>query len=245
MIRMLLLLLIVADASCASGDVKSGQEQQTLNIAVIEDVPSVALGIRLLRAAYKELNIELVIHSFPSRRALLMAEQGVMDGDLFRVEAVGNDSESLVKVPYPLLEGQLFAVTREPVADWKASAQESPQLVAIRRGVIVEEMTAASSGLEPVPTASYAQVNELLERGRVSVALVSEIEGFSPMQHASWSKFHQHAEPVTTFTLYHYLHERHKDLIQPLARILRRLDQSGVKRKILEQTHSESTADTW
>lgn len=39
MIRMLLLLLIVADASCASGDVKSGQEQQTLNIAVIEDVP--------------------------------------------------------------------------------------------------------------------------------------------------------------------------------------------------------------
>lgn len=155
MIRMLLLLLIVADASCASGDVKSGQEQQTLNIAVIEDVPSVALGIRLLRAAYKELNIELVIHSFPSRRALLMAEQGVMDGDLFRVEAVGNDSESLVKVPNPLLEGQLFAVTREPVADWKASAQES-QLVAIRRGVIVEEMMAASAGLEPVLTESYA-----------------------------------------------------------------------------------------
>jgi len=116
----------------------------------------VALGIRLLRAAYKELNIELVTHVFPSRRALMMAEQGVMDGDLFRVEAVGNDTESLVKVPYPLLEGQLFAVTREPVADWKASAQESPQLVAIRRGVIVEEMMAASAGLEPVLTESYA-----------------------------------------------------------------------------------------
>lgn len=244
MIKMILMLLIAAGVCSASADVTTGRAGQTLNIAVIEDVPSVALGIRLLRAAYKELNIELVTHSFPSRRALLMAEQGVMDGDLFRVEAVGNDTESLVKVPYPLLEGQLFAVTREPVADWKASAQES-QLVAIRRGVIVEEMTAASSGLEPVPTASYAQVNELLERGRVSVALVSEIEGFSPMQHASWSKFHQHAEPVTTFTLYHYLHERHKDLIQPLARILRRLDQSGAKRQILEQTHSESTADTW
>ena len=62
--RMLLLFLFSVGASCASGDVKSGQEQQTLNIAVIEDVPSVALGIRLLRAAYKELNIELVIHSF-------------------------------------------------------------------------------------------------------------------------------------------------------------------------------------
>src|SRR5690554_8076030 len=96
--RMLLLLLFAVGASCASADVTTGRAEQALNIAVCEDVPSVALGFRLLRAAYKELNIELVIYSFPSRRALLMAEQGVMDGDLVRGEVVGYFSEVLVTV---------------------------------------------------------------------------------------------------------------------------------------------------
>jgi hypothetical protein len=59
MIKMILMLLIAAGVCSASADVTTGRAGQTLNIAVIEDVPSVALGIRLLRAAYKELNIDL------------------------------------------------------------------------------------------------------------------------------------------------------------------------------------------
>lgn len=210
-----------------------------LRIAAIYDVPSTRLAIDLLDIAYGKLGRRLETSFFPSRRALRMADEGLLDGDLFRVESVAKQYPNLVQVPYPLLEGRLMAIVADPATNQLPDTQGRPLTVAVRRGVIIAEMTAERLGMVPFPADSYRQMRALLERRRVDLILVSDIEGLSPSNDTNWNNLGVLPEPVTHFTLYHYLHRRHSHLAQPLADALRELDYSGEKSRIVKQIHHQ------
>ncbi|WP_328185420.1 transporter substrate-binding domain-containing protein [Marinobacter sp. OP 3.4] len=236
--RLLLITLLLGNAATAFADPAEDDMPSELRFAVIADVPSTTLALELLRTAYDQLGINVVTRLVPSRRALLMADIGEVDGDLFRIADVGDQYPNLVRVPYPLLEGRLHAVTNNPGL---VGLQSLGQLtttdlrVAVRRGVIVAEQTAEALGMTPVRTDSYAQILAMLEWGRVDLALVSGIEGFSPLNDNAWDSVYVFPEAVTDFTLYHYLHRRHAGLAAPLARVLEQLEQNGEKARILER----------
>ncbi|MGM0570296.1 hypothetical protein [Marinobacter sp.] len=216
-----------------------------LQFAVIFDVPGTTLAVQLLAAAYDNLGIVLTTREVPSRRALMMADNGQVDGDLFRIAEVGDRYPNLVRVPYPLLEAKLHAVSRFPGdrllvgnGDWKPR-------VAVRRGVLIAEQTAEDLGMVLVHADSYQQMQALLDWGRVDLALVSSIESLSPLDDERWDHLHIIPEPVTRFTLYHYLHRRHANLAEPLAKALEQLDRSGEKARIAERVQKTfNVADT-
>lgn len=234
--RLLLITLLLGNTALA--DPAAEDTPSELRFAVIADVPSTELALELLRTAYGRLGIDVVTRLVPSRRALLMADIGEVDGDLFRIADVGDQYPNLVRVPYPLLTGQLHALASNPDL---VGLQSLDQLtttdlrVAVRRGVIIAEQTAEALGMTPVRTDSYAQILALLEWGRVDLALVSGIEGFSPLNDDAWDSVYVFPEAVTDFTLYHYLHRRHAELAEPLARVLEQLEHSGEKARILER----------
>ncbi|MFL1485534.1 hypothetical protein [Marinobacter sp. LN3S78] len=234
--RILLISLLLGNAAFA--DSAAEDTPTELRFAVIADVPSTPLALELLRTAYGQLGINVVTRLVPSRRALLMADIGEVDGDLFRIADVGDQYPNLVRVPYPLLEGRLHAVTNNPGL---VGLQSLGQLtttdlrVAVRRGVIVAEQTAEALGMTPVRTDSYGQILAMLEWQRVDLALVSGIEGFSPLNDDIWDSIYVFPETVTDFTLYHYLHRRHAGLADPLATVLEQLEQTGEKARILER----------
>ncbi|MEP1214865.1 MAG: transporter substrate-binding domain-containing protein [Marinobacter sp.] len=227
------MLSVLLFITVAPFNLAADPEREVLRLAAIGDVPSTDLAIQLLDAAYGQLGIEVTAVVVPSRRALLIANNGKVDGDLFRIEDPGSRAPNLIKVPYPLMEGRLLAVAR---GSGQITEQEgSPRRVAVRRGVVIAEKTAKQLGMTPVVANSYAQMHSLLERGRVDMALVSEIEGYSPLNEEDWSTFNILSEPVARFTLHHYLHRRHADLVEPLAETLQRQDASGDKNRILER----------
>ena len=105
--------------------------------------------------------------------------------------------------------------------------------------MIIEKRAAQSLGLIPVYTESYAQLEMLLDSGRVDLALVSEIEGIFPLSQRALNHHQKLCVPVTHFTLFHYLHRRHAELANTLADTLEQLEDDGEKRKILERVHSQ------
>lgn len=230
-------LTIVMCISWAPLQANAERHAEQLQIAVIGDVPSTDMAIRLLSAAYSLIGIEMVSVVVPSRRALLMANSGAVDGDLFRIETAGKSANDLIKVPYPLLEGRLLAVVFDP--EQIPDAESRVRRVAVRRGVVIAERTAEELGMSPVLAKSYHQMRRLLEWGRVDLALVSDIEGQSPLNTGDWDHLHIRSEPITRFTLYHYLHRRHADLVAPLAEALEKLEASGEKCKILGRACEE------
>lgn len=207
-----------------------------LRFAIIKDVPSTAAAEALLRSAYRQLGVEITTHRLPSRRALMMADRGQLDGDLFRIDVAAEQAPNLVRVPYPLLQGRLLAMTNlsgvrhlKELHTWP----NQPFTVVVRRGVLVAERAAEALGGKIVRSDSYRQMTNLLAKGRAQLALVSDVEGISPLAGACWQAFTPLSDLVIPFTLYHYLNRRHAQLVEPLAAVLEGMDASGVRAQIL------------
>lgn len=212
----LVIALILAAVTCSAASGEPATDR--VKIAVIRDVPSTCAALRVVTAAYQELGITVETVEVPSRRALFLAEEGRADADLFRTRPVGEEKETLVRVPYPLLQARLMAVF--PDAGVGPDPEFAGKRVAVRRGVLIAERTARRLGMEQARTRSYEQSLNLLEHRRVDMALISHIEDGSPLSESEWARFHIHPEPVAPFTLYHYLHRRHAHLAEPLAEIM-------------------------
>lgn len=211
-----------------------------VQIAVIDNIPSSNAAQQLLEAAYRRLNIHMTTLHVPSRRALLMADNGDLDGDLFRIDSVADAYPNLLRVPFPLLRGQLHAVVRDPgIAQLPESSAENPLKVAILRGVIIAEQTADTLRMEPVHAEDYDQIRTLLELNRVDLAFVATIEGITPLKNYAWANLHALPTPIVTFTLHHYLNKRHERLAGVLADALAQLEQEGVKSDILNSIRGE------
>jgi len=243
--RILFLAIALTIACTVPATTFPDDHENSIYIAVIDDVPSTTMAVRLLEVAYQRLGLEMKTLVAPSRRALMMADNGKLDGDLFRIESVAADYPNLTQVDYPLLEGGLFAVVRDPTAQTMPEPGDKPLQVAVRRGIIIAEQTAEALGMEPLHTESYEQMLKLLERGRVELALVSDIEGLSPLASGRWSQFVVLPEPVIHFQLYHYVNRRHGNLARELAQVLEELEFEGVKDDIRERTLEEQVEGDW
>ncbi|MFC4257413.1 hypothetical protein ACFOZ5_00045 [Marinobacter lacisalsi] len=229
--RALLIIFLLASPATAH----ASPPDSPLRFAIIDDVPSTHLAAHLLSVAYEDLSLSITTEKLPSRRALLTADMGEVDGDLFRIASVGDQYPNLVGVPYPLLEGQLDAVTGNPDLIGLQSLDEIDTTrlrVTVRRGVIIAEQTAEALDMVPVRADRYDQMRALLEWQRVDLALVSDIEGFSPLHDPSWDPFYVFPEPAARFQLFHYLHRQHAELVVPLAAALEKLDRSGERAQI-------------
>ena len=223
----------------------SNSSERALRIAVINDIPSTQLAIQVLSAAYEKLGIRMETSTLPSRRALLMADRGQVDGDLFRMEEIASQYPNLTQVPYPLMRGRLLGIVAPPHADHLPKVDDRPLLVAVRRGVLVAEITAKRLGMTPVLANSYQQMKSLLDQGRVDLMLVSDIEGLSPSNNSEWRDLVILSEPVTQFSLFHYLNRHHSYLATPLAEALRELDRSGEKERLIEKARRNLKLKKW
>lgn len=237
---------ILAGFSQLPAALNAGERPDKVRIAVIDDVPSTIAAVQILETAYQRLDINMTTLVAPSRRALLMADTGNLDGDLFRIATVAEGYPNLVRVDFPLLKGKLHAVVRNrEIQQLPESRTNDPIKVAIRRGVIIAENTATELDMEPIHAESYEQVRTLLEMRRVDLAFVASIEGITPLANADWHHLHILPEPVATFTLHHYLNRRHAGLAEDLAEVLVQLEQEGVRGQILRTVRGKQKDGEW
>lgn len=218
------LTIVTILASCLVWPVHADDKQE-LVFTTIEDVPATGAAVRVLTQAYDRIDQQFHTLEVPSNRALLLANSGAVDGDLFRIADIADDYPNLIKVPTPLMTGELHAVTLDPSLKKWNKEQLGSKRIGVRRGVLVAEM--AAEGMNVILVDRYEQILRLLESGRIDVALISDIEGSSPLHTQPWSHVRVLEEPVQHFTLHHYLNRKHSDLVQPLSRALQQLHNHG------------------
>ena len=210
------------------------EQLDRVQITAIYDEPTTAAGAAILKQAYQRLGVEASILITPSRRALMMADTGLVDGDLFRIKRVAQLFPNLVRVEHALFQGTLRAIVRKNEEHLLALPPEPSRAVAVRRGIIISELTAQNMGMTPVYANSNVQALNLLESRRVDVVLFTFVAQFSPLEPKDLTNFHLIAEPLATFKLYHYLNRRHWKLAKALPEVLRQLEEEGIKEEILE-----------
>ncbi|MHA7772080.1 substrate-binding periplasmic protein [Roseibium sp. M-1] len=185
------------------------------------DAPGLTpVALKLLQNAYASLGIELETVVTEPSRALVNSRSGVTDGEVVRIGLVGDRHPALIRVDVPLLVVSTYGYTNK--ADLQDKSAE--ELKAFRaghvRGAVFGELAARGSA-EVWSADEPEQLFEMLKQGRIDVVYVREIRAEEMIERFGMEDVRPIPASFREYPFYHYLHERHRDLVPRVEQVLR------------------------
>lgn len=224
-------------AACLVGVGGAAQAQAVLRLARLDNVPDQFVGSEILAAVYKRLGITVQFVDLPAKRSLLESSEGRLDGEVQRILAVQDQYPSLIAVRPSINSIEPTAFVRSGVSlqvdGWKSLA---PYPIGIVRGVGSSERgTQGMRAVEAVTT--MEQLMQSLAEGRFVVAVNDRFSGLLVIRRLRLEGTVQPVEPpLERIPLYHFLHERHRDLVPKVEQAIRSMQASGDLERVRQQT---------
>lgn len=221
------------------------QETSTSQLQIATSLNKSALSDRIeqqLRQAYGRLGYQMQVVRLPAGRSLQMADRGLYDGELFRIDGIQQEFHALRQVPVQLTTIELLAFVRteqqHTLRDW----QDMKNLrIGFVRGFRLASQITYAGYANPVTT--LEQAVGMLEQGKIDV-LLEDGQSVLSVIPAKTEQVGITALPgvLATAGVYHYLHQRHSDLIEPLTLVLKK-SIAGAKDKRVLPTPSGHSKD--
>ncbi|WLB57638.1 substrate-binding periplasmic protein [Bradyrhizobium japonicum] len=203
------------------------QAQQLIRLARIADIPDQYVGGEMLRAVYAKLNIKLAFEDVPGKRALALSSAGEVDGEIQRIGTLSSDYPTLIRVTPAInyIEPTVFTTKlRFDVAGWNSIREYS---IGIVRGVGSSE--AGTRGMARVTaTTSLENMIRMLDADRFEVMVTDLFSGLVAVRKLNLqTRIVPLAPPLERIHIYHYLHERHRDLVPKVGKVIAQMEASG------------------
>jgi len=177
------------------------------------------------REAFRRIGVEVQVVSLPAERALRLADDGRIDGEVGRVGGLEKLYPNLVRVPESVVRVELTAFSRDPAIPAEFAALRSRAVGLVRGWKFFEQ---GMAGGEQVVTASDPeQLFRLLALGRVDVALYERSMGTALLMALGMRDVYRLEPPLARPEVYTYLHRRHAALVPQLADALRAMKRDG------------------
>ncbi|MBR0823186.1 ABC transporter substrate-binding protein [Bradyrhizobium liaoningense] len=210
------------------------QAQQLIRLARIADIPDQYVGGEMLRAVYAKLNIKLEFEDVPGKRALALSSAGDVDGEIQRIGTLSRDYPTLIQVTPAInyIEPAVFATKlRFDVDGWNSIRDYS---IGIVRGVGSSE--AGTRGMSRVTaTTSLENMARMLDADRFDVMVTDLFSGLVAVRKLNLqTRIYPLSPPLERIHIYHYLHERHHDLVPKVGKVIAQMDASGELAKLRE-----------
>lgn len=200
---------------------------QALVLAMGEDDTTAATGIlAILKTAYSRIGIEVKGKVLPANRALVDSNTGFTDGELCRIADIESEHPNLIRIPVPVMTVEIMAYTVDntfPVKGWKSLKKRR---IGIKAGIRYTEMQ--THGMPNVlRSTNHDTLFKLLAANRLDVVIATR--SIHPAQGGKKyvETFYIHEPPLAKLQLYHYLHKKHAELVQPITDILSRMYENG------------------
>lgn len=182
---------------------------------------------------FRRTGIELRLAKLPAERALLLANNGLADGDLTRIAGLEEQYPNLVRVPEKLIDWDFSAFSKDVSipANLKTIRHHS---VGFIKGWKFYDRNMA--GAERVTTVDDPkQLFRLLDRDRIEVALYARWMGLALIQKQGLKNIHPLEPPLASRAMYIYLNKRHAKLVPKLAEALRALKHEGFYQRVYRE----------
>ncbi|TFV39514.1 transporter substrate-binding domain-containing protein [Bradyrhizobium frederickii] len=203
------------------------QAQDLIRLARIADIPDQYVGGEMLRAVYAKLNIRLEFEDLPGKRALALSSAGAVDGEIQRIGTLSRDYPTLIQVTPAInyIEPAVFATKlRFVVAGWDSIRDYS---IGIVRGVGSSE--AGTRDMARVTAAaSLDNMVRMLDADRFDVMVTDLFSGLVAVRKLNLqARIYPLSPPLERIHIYHYLHERHRDLVPKVGKVIAQMEASG------------------
>lgn len=221
----------------------SSQSVHALTIAIPSSTPSMLRWVHILEEIYKRADIPLDFVTLPTQRSLVQSSQGIVDGELVRIEKVGDLYPTLARVPtsYGFFESRAFSRAQ----DIQTAVQENgwnalrDYRVGIVRGMKFAEEIDIKNWENVVSVTDTHQLFEMLERDRIDIALSTKISGLVIIKENALKSIHLLEPAIRRHDLFHYLHEKNKKYIPILDEVIRAMKESGELEELEERFTAE------
>lgn len=182
---------------------------------------------------FRRIEVELRLVKLPAERALLLANDGLEDGDLTRISGLEEQYPNLVRVSEKLIDWDFAAFSKDASipANFGAIRRHSVGLI---KGWKIYERNMA--GAERVITVDDPQqLFRLLDRDRIEVALYARWMGLALIQKQGLKDIRPLEPPLVSRAMYIYLNKRHAKLVPKLAEALRALKREGFYQRVYRE----------
>ncbi|SFO71869.1 ABC-type amino acid transport substrate-binding protein [Bradyrhizobium sp. Ghvi] len=201
--------------------------QSVIRLARIADIPDQYVGGEMLRAVYAKLNIKLEFEDVPGKRALALSSAGEVDGEIQRIGTLSRDYPTLLQVTPAInyIEPAVFTTKLHfDVDGWNSIRSYS---IGIVRGVGSSE--AGTRGMDRVTaTTSLENMIRMLDADRFDVMVTDLFSGLAAIRKLNLqARIYPLSPPLERIHIYHYLHERHRDLVPKVGQVIAQMEASG------------------
>ncbi|MDZ7869500.1 MAG: hypothetical protein U5L02_09950 [Rheinheimera sp.] len=201
----------------------SDEAPHTLQIATSLSQSALSSQIeQQLQQAYSRLGYQMQLVRLPAGRSLQMTNRGLYDGELFRIDGVQHEFAQLRQVPIQLASIELLAFVRtgqkNVLRDW--ALMKNIRVGFVRGFRLASQLQYAG---HPIPVTTLEQAVGMLEQGKIDVLLEDQLSVLSVLPaHTEQAGITALPGSLAHAGLYHYLHQRHSALLQPLATVLKK-----------------------
>ncbi len=203
------------------------QAKEVIRLARIADIPDQYVGGEMLRAVYAKLDINLEFEDVPGKRALVLSSAGEVDGEIQRIGTLSRDYPTLIQVAPAInyIEPTVFSTKLHfDVAGWNSIRDYS---IGIVRGVGSSE--AGTRGMDRVTaTTSLENMIQMLDADRFDVMVTDLFSGLVAVRKLNLqARIYPLPPPLERISIYHYLHEHHRDLVPKVGKVIEQMEVSG------------------
>lgn len=204
---------------------------------IFSTIEGAATGIvskRVIREAYYRLGINVQIISQPGKESLSNANNGFVDGELFRIAGMETEYTNLIPIPVPVdeLEGMAFSLNNSDISvnDWESL---KPYRVGIQRGVKFAEKNTRHMAVNSVT--KNTELFEMINSKEIDVAVMARLNGLKSLNDSKITTTTAIEPPLIKAPLYHYVNKKHAKLVPQLTKVLQEMQNEGIMKKYRQQ----------
>lgn len=210
-----------------------------ITIGTLNNFTSKVNGM-VLQEVYRRAGIPLAILQMPPPRAAAMADAGEVDGEVNRIFSYADQHPNLIRVE-PALNTWTVAAFYKKTALFKiqTAADLRERQIGIVRGIkAAADLTAGIPKVSIAP--SSRELMLMLDGNRFDVAVDGMPESGYFIRilglHGIQSTALEH------YQLFHYLHQKHKNLVPLISREIKKMADSGDLQKVFDKAVNDLLA---
>ncbi|MBU4192587.1 MAG: transporter substrate-binding domain-containing protein, partial [Proteobacteria bacterium] len=188
---------------------------------------------QIVTEAFRRIGIKVEIVFTTTKRSVVEVNDGLLDGELNRIEGMEQGFNNLVRVPEPNMQMHFVAFAKRdiPISDWES-------LKDLRIG-LVSGWKILEQNIKGFPNVTYlteiATLFKMLEMDRLDVVLYSQLTGYEELHKLGYDDIHHLTPPLCVNDMFLYLHKSHKEIVVPVAEALREMKKDGTYDKIIQE----------
>jgi len=202
-------------------------------------------GKLIFPEVFKKLSMEVKLDVLPAKRASQEVSNGNYDGEAFRVKEYGTEHPRLIRVDVPVATAHFAAYTRKGssihLTDWNSLKDKSFKVDCTLGTVFCEKNV--SKHIPPenffmIQSPSIALDRLADERSDIFIGIAELVDNL--LENSNLKDRIAFSSSLFKTDFYLYVHNKHKDLVPQIEKVLRDLQQNKDMGRYLNQALEES-----